>query len=171
MKTALSILIPALLVGILVAAFWPGKTKVVAIPEPLTYTLPIPVLSPASAKPGEAVTILSNRCQTTGADLFVDVSIFLQSEDRRSLLPYILKTPTASGQVGPVFSGVIPPGCVKTESKFTIPAETPPGHYRIKGSICWGGIALPESRRKCTSWESDVLEVLGEAPPPDSRAK
>lgn len=164
-----SIILMGLLLAIL-TTFCVSTPKAKVIP-PLSYTVPLHA-SPVNTAGGTVKIDSANRCNNTGHDLEVDITIFWQSGDNKHLLLFTLPpgSNNANGN-GPEFFVVIPPGCVKptdvatptnsgsTSNSFPIPADLTPGVWRLRGQVCYGGVSLPGGQ-VCSAWYTDDFLVV-----------
>jgi hypothetical protein len=161
----LGFVIVCLAVGVGVYMLMPRTHTVViesASQPPLEWDSPLKIEAPAAARVGEQIVTISHRCQNTGIAIETEVSVFFQSRDKKQLIPYTLPVGVSPAGTGPVFYGVIQPGCVDGRGRFTIPEYVPLGEWRLLGQVCFGGVVL-EVPRTCAGWESEHFMVIGEA--------
>lgn len=152
MKTVIAILLASLFVGLVSYGLAPGKTVEVDAPAPLTYDNPLPLTGPTNVPVGGTINIKAHRCQNTAGDLSAEVSVYIQSTDGKTLVQYI----TPDGH-GPSFPLIIHPGCVDNDATFTLPSNLPQGHWKVRGQICYGGVAI--DKHDCVGWETQDFSV------------
>jgi hypothetical protein len=157
MKTVIAILLASLFVGLVSYGLAPGKTVEVDAPAPLTYDNPLPLTGPTNVPVGGTINIQAHRCQNTDRDITVEISVYFQSADGKTLIPYIAPQPTASGQRGPSFTAIIHPGCTDNVAAFPLPLDLAPNTWRVKGQVCFGGVAI--DRRDCVGWQTQDFTV------------
>lgn len=138
---AAAIAIPAMLAVLwAVYVYWQGPG--------FYYTNePFPV-QPAAVEAGDAVTVTVGRCYSGSSILEYSVDLFLLSTESANRKPLV-----------PV-SSEVDPGCSTINEDISIPPNTTPGHYVMKGTaiITWAfGIAqIP--------WQSQPFEVIQPTP-------
>lgn len=120
---------------------------------PLTYE-PVQITA-QQVRMGGQVNSRSQRCNNTDHALEVEATVFWQSLDGKKLIPFT----TANGQQVGKIVAVIPEGCAMPSGTVTLPPEITPGVWRLRGSVCWGGITIPVPQT-CTQWGSNDFEVL-----------